>query len=136
MVVETTSRENTEGPFNFNNACAFPVSGVVVCLGNQRRAGTMTDLEKAANLWDEFFDALADSRFIEEKTDYVLEVLDSLKCDSEFLDRRLVARLWFIPTFLAWNKSRCVDNNADPQRYDEFTGKVIDILLAKLGSPE
>jgi hypothetical protein len=62
-------------------------------------------------------------------------LMDSLKTidlrKEPMIDRRLVSQLWFIPTFMSWQRERVAENNGDVQALDELTVRAADILLSE-----
>jgi hypothetical protein len=63
-------------------------------------------------------------------------VLERIKLPMESnIDRRLVALLWYIPTFLHWQKERVAEKGGNIVAFDQLTNHVQGIVEAILGIP-
>jgi len=56
--------------------------------------------------------------------------------DAPLIDRRLVSLVWFIPTFMVWQRPRVEEAGGDEGALEEAADRIADILLADVfGGP-
>src|SRR4051794_21548434 len=63
------------------------------------------------------------------------EKLDLIQLKGDAIDRRLVSLLWFIPTFMGYQRRRVVERGGDVAALDQAITEVADKLLDILGTP-
>lgn len=51
------------------------------------------------------------------------------------LQKRLVALMWYIPSFLTWQRIRVIQTGGDSDKYDKFVTSVHNALEDILGVP-
>jgi hypothetical protein len=63
-------------------------------------------------------------------------ILNSVEiADERLVQRRLVSLLWYIPTFMAWQRERVQESNGDVTRLDAAVTEVQNLLESVLGVP-
>jgi hypothetical protein len=63
-------------------------------------------------------------------------ILKSIKPATEVsIDRRLVALLWYMPSFLRWQKARIAEKGGDVVMFEHLTNQVQGIVEEILGVP-
>ena len=55
--------------------------------------------------------------------------------EDEPVERRLVSLLWYIPSFLGWQKQRIAKKGGDVADYEQITTQAMNIIEKKLGVP-
>jgi hypothetical protein len=55
--------------------------------------------------------------------------------DDELVPKRLLAQLWYLPSFLEWQKHRVAEFNGKTEAYDRFVTEVYNVLERVLGVP-
>jgi hypothetical protein len=65
-----------------------------------------------------------------------LALLQSINFDGQTLvPKRLVALLWYLPSFLAWQRERLEERGVDMTSYERFVVNVTNELESILGVP-
>jgi hypothetical protein len=65
-----------------------------------------------------------------------LSLLRSISIDdSDLVPKRLLSLLWYLPSFLEWQKERVADVGSDAEAYSRFVTEVHNILEDVLGFP-
>jgi hypothetical protein len=55
--------------------------------------------------------------------------------DDEPFERRLVSLLWYIPSFLGWQKQRIIEKGGDVADYEQMSAQAMNIIEEALGVP-
>jgi hypothetical protein len=87
--------------------------------------------------WDEdgFFENLRAGIFVESDALGFLSLLRSIEIDQELVPARLLALIWYIPSFLEWQRERVSEVGGDAVRYVRFINEVMNILEEVIGVP-
>lgn len=98
---------------------------------------TINKLEEA---WSEkgALGLLRRGKFDKESCEGFLKFLDALEFEhSNCINRRTVALMWYIPTFLEWQKERVlkVSGLEIAQDYTRYANQMMAVLETKLGTP-
>jgi hypothetical protein len=94
-------------------------------------------IDRLETEWDDqgFLGQLRQGQFDAEHAKNFLELLRSIIIsDDELLPKRLVALLWYIPSFLSWQTER-VQPNVNAKDYLQFCTDAHNILESVLGFP-
>lgn len=73
--------------------------------------------------------------FDHEGASRLLGLLERIELDDGPVDRRLVQLLWFMPTFIQWQKERFSREGQDIVPIDDLLIRTVEILEEKLGVP-
>ena len=93
------------------------------------------ELEEA---WDAdgFLGKVRTGCYVGSEGEKFLHLLRSIEMlPDECMPRRLVALLWYLPSFLGWQKPRIAEQGGDVQSYARFVTKVHNQLEELLGVP-
>lgn len=93
------------------------------------------ELETEWDLDNGFFGVLRSGIFSNEKYQRLLGLLRAVEIDGEFINRRLVSLLWYIPLFMSWQKERVLEADGDVQELESAINAISSILESKLGVP-
>lgn len=88
--------------------------------------------------WDEggFFEQIRNGNYDDSRANYIIDLICALETNGQdFLPRRLVALIWYIPIFLEWQVERVVEQGGDNIAFDNFRTKTLNILQNVLGIP-
>ncbi|NVK22405.1 MAG: hypothetical protein HWD86_07785 [Kangiellaceae bacterium] len=91
-------------------------------------------IESLEHEWEQdtgFFGLMRQGRLCGKGLSRVLTILDGISLDnSEYINRKLVEILWYIPTFMIWQKSRLISVNEQEfeSAITEITNRLEDIL--------
>lgn len=95
-------------------------------------------VQKLDATWDEngFFDHLRSGIFNVTEASGLLSILRSIDLrDQELVPARLLALIWYIPSFLEWQRGRVSENGGDVEAYDRFITDVTNTLEEVIGVP-
>jgi hypothetical protein len=95
-------------------------------------------IERLECEWDSggFFDHVRNGNYDPNKAQDILRILNSINTDEdEMLPKRLVALLWYLPSFLTWQSERVKERSQDGLAYDKFVNEVQNSLEQILGTP-
>jgi hypothetical protein len=95
-------------------------------------------VQKLDAAWDEngFFDHLRSGIFTASEASDYLEILRSINLhDQELVPTRLLALIWYIPSFLEWQRERVSENGGDVKGYARFITNVTNTLEDVIGVP-
>lgn len=85
---------------------------------------------------DGFFDRIRNGSYDARQAQDILKILRAIKVDeNEFLPKRLVTLLWYLPSFLGWQVERVVERGGDRATYQRFITEVHNALEEVLGTP-
>lgn len=85
---------------------------------------------------DGFFALLERGQFDQEGYERLLQLLDSIEVpDEPYLDRRFVEVVWFIPTFMRWQRDSWPVDAEDTKLLDAAIGIAEGRVRNILGSP-
>jgi hypothetical protein len=94
---------------------------------------------KLESFWSDesgVFWLLREGVFAVDKIEEVVFVLRAIDLGSdEFVSRRMVSMLWYMPTFMSWQQERVVENGGDADVYDRAMNSVLDEIQRILGVP-
>ncbi|WP_148293602.1 hypothetical protein [Azospirillum sp. B4] len=86
--------------------------------------------------FDGFLGRLRRGKFSPDEGDGFLEFIESIKIDdNECIPKRLVSLLWYLPSFLNWQRVRVVECGGDIDKFDGFITKTHNALEKILGIP-
>jgi hypothetical protein len=88
--------------------------------------------------WDVngFLDRLRGGVFQEPDAQRFLQLLRGIHiADDEQVPKRAVSMLWYLPTFLLWQRERVAERGSDLKAYDLFVTAVHNTLEEVLGVP-
>jgi hypothetical protein len=93
--------------------------------------------EYLENAWDDggFLDAVRRGQFVEKDSLSFIAALRSASIEEQTISKRLVSLLWYLPSFLDWQKARVAENGGDVESYQRFTTEVHNALEELLGVP-
>lgn len=95
-------------------------------------------IEQLGNEWDSdgFLGHVRIGRFPEKEAADFLKLLRSIDIDDNAeVPKRLLSLLWYLPTFLVWQRERVGEAGGDVNKYDHFITEVHNILEGALGVP-
>lgn len=102
----------------------------------------MKDFAKEISLldaeWDEsgFLGGVRLGIYNSDKAEKFLTMLRSLDIgETEFIPKRLMALLWYIPSFLSWQVERLSESGVDLSSYERFVNAVHNTLEEIIGTP-
>jgi hypothetical protein len=102
----------------------------------QSSESAICDLELAWSEPDGFLYHVRCGHFDQAKADQFLQLLSRIDLPEEApIERRLVSLLWYLPQFMTWQSERVRDSGTDPQRYQEYSAKVLSAVERLLGMP-
>lgn len=87
---------------------------------------------------DGVFGNLRQGYFDQEAGAKALELLHQVRAtldNDEFLPKRLVSLLWYIPSFLEWQTARVDEQGGDLRTYEKFVNALHNELENILGVP-
>lgn len=86
---------------------------------------------------DGFLYALRQGDYSADGADALLGLLRTFQIpgDVETLPRRFVALLWYLPSFLSWQRERVAERAGDLGHFDQFADSVRNELERILGVP-
>jgi hypothetical protein len=85
---------------------------------------------------DGFFDRLRNGNYDTGQAQEILKILRAIKVDEvEGLPKRMVALLWYLPSFLGWQVERVVETGGDRAAYERFITEIHKVLEEVLGTP-
>lgn len=88
--------------------------------------------------WDTngFFDRVRNGDYDAIYAQGVLKTLRAIDIsESDFLPKRLVALLWYLPSFLSWQVERVAEKGGDLTAYTMFITEIHNTLEEVLGTP-
>ncbi len=95
-------------------------------------------IERLDSEWDTngFFDRIRNGNYDARQAQDILEMLRAINIgEDESLPKRLVALLWYLPSFLAWQSERVAERGGDRVAYERFITDVRNALEEVLGTP-
>lgn len=95
-------------------------------------------IEQLEKEWDTsgFLGAIRDGQFVVKDSMNFLEILKSINLsNSDNVPKRLLSMLWYLPSYLQWQRERVSETGGDLEAYDRFITKVHNILEDALGVP-
>jgi hypothetical protein len=95
-------------------------------------------IDRLDSEWDTdgFFDRVRNGDYDATQAKEILEFLRAIDIDeNESLPKRLVALLWYLPSFLSWQSERIAERGGDSDAYKRFTTEVQNVLEDVLGTP-
>ena len=100
---------------------------------------TQTAIEQLNREWESQNGFLGKARyrtFDSDGLDRLIQTLESIDVeDKDYLDRRLVSLLWFIPIFLEWQKPSFREVEKETQSLDSAINRIMPLLYKILGIP-
>lgn len=85
---------------------------------------------------DGFFGRVRQGDFDDARAQAVLALLRGFRVEHEDLvPQRLVALLWYMPSFLEWQTERVEQRGGSRSGYERFTTEVMNALEEALGTP-
>lgn len=88
--------------------------------------------------WDVggFFSKVRDGIYDSKRAREILDMLRAIRIDETApFPRRLVALLWYLPSFLGWQSERIIEKGGDVADYAKFSAEVQNTLEELLGVP-
>jgi hypothetical protein len=88
--------------------------------------------------WDEngFFDHLRAGLFNPTEASDFMIVLRSINLDDqEMIPVRLLSLIWYMPSFLDWQRDRVAEKGGDADGYARFITEVMNVLEEVIGVP-
>ncbi|UCV00970.1 hypothetical protein [Acidovorax radicis] len=95
-------------------------------------------IEQLDSEWDTdgFFDRIRNGDYDAKQAQKILQILDAIDIGmDDLMPKRLVALLWYLPSFLGWQSDRVAERGGDRTAYAKFTVDVQNILEKMLGTP-
>jgi hypothetical protein len=85
---------------------------------------------------DGFFGRVRDGDFDQTRAQSVLAILRQLRVeDNDLVPQRLVALLWYLPSYLGWQTERVEQLGGSRSDYERFITEVMNALEDALGTP-
>jgi len=85
---------------------------------------------------DGFFGRVRDGDFDLTRAQNVLSILRQLRVqDDDLVPQRLVALLWYLPSYLGWQTERVEKLGGSRSDYERFITEVMNALEDALGTP-
>lgn len=89
--------------------------------------------------WEDggFLEQLRQGKFDQAGYERLLSTLTNLRLsdDEEYVHRRVVELLWFIPLFMSWQKERVEEKGGNIALYEEAFHAVLQHIYRILGTP-
>lgn len=98
----------------------------------------MNFIEELESAWDidGFLWHLRQGRFDTDEASRFLDLLKRIELPKdEPIPKRVVSLLWYLPSFLWWQRTRVAGNALDVGAYDRFSTEVHNTLEVILGTP-
>jgi len=95
-------------------------------------------IERLDAEWDTngFFDRVRNGSYDAKHAQDILKMLRAINIsEDELLPKRLVALLWYLPSFLGWQAERVAEKCGDRSAYEMFVTEVHNTLEEVLGTP-
>lgn len=95
-------------------------------------------IDKLDAAWDSenFLGQVRQGNFLSSDGQDFLALLNLLDIENEdVVPKRLVALLWYLPSFLSWQHRRVDEKGGDVNAFRQFTNEVQNVLEQKLGVP-
>lgn len=95
-------------------------------------------IQRLDSEWDTngFFDRVRNGGYDAKQAQAILRTLQAINIDDdEMLPKRLVALLWYLPSFLSWQTERIAEKGGDRAGYEKFMIDVHNVLEEVLGTP-
>lgn len=99
---------------------------------------TETLIQKLELNWDSngFLDSVRRGNFDSIAGQAFLDLLKGISIpDDELVPKRLLSLLWYLPSFLEWQKERIEEVSGRQTEYGHFVTEVQNVLEAVLGVP-
>jgi hypothetical protein len=99
---------------------------------------TQAAVQALEEAWDTdgFLGMVRTGHYVGIEGEKFLHLLRSMEVPSDVcIPRRLVALLWYLPSFLEWQKPRIAEEGGDVQSYARFVTEVHNHLEELLGVP-
>ena len=90
------------------------------------------------NAWDRdgFLGEVRTGHFSKEKGDAFLKALGKINIAEELdVPKRLLVLIWYLPSFLEWQKERISEKQGDTRAYEMFVTEVHNVLERVIGVP-
>lgn len=85
---------------------------------------------------DGFFDRVRNGDYDDTRAKDILRILRAIDLkEEELLPKRLVALLWYLPSFIGWQVERVIEKGGDSAAYQRFATEVFNTLEEVLGTP-
>jgi hypothetical protein len=88
--------------------------------------------------WDQggIMEQLRDGAFDADRAGKFLKMLEGIDLSEiEMIPKRLLALVWYLPSFLNWQVPRIIDKGGDVDAYRRFVTSVHNALEAAFGAP-
>jgi hypothetical protein len=88
--------------------------------------------------WDEggFFEKIRNGNYDSSRANYIIDLICSLETNGQdFLPKRLISLIWYIPIFLDWQVDRVTEQGGDTIAFDKFRTNILNKLQDALGVP-
>ena len=98
----------------------------------------MTLVDQLDGEWDTegFLGQLRTGTFVPEHAARFLAVLRGIEIpDEAMVPKRALSLLWYLPSFLAWQRERVAEQGGDIVAFDRFVTEVHNTLEEVLGVP-
>jgi hypothetical protein len=103
---------------------------------NEEQQGWINALEAAWTHPDGFLYKVRQGKYDANKGQEILADLSKIRLtDDEPVERRLVSLLWYIPSFLGWQKQRIIEKGGDVADYERMSAQAMNIIEEVLGVP-
>lgn len=86
---------------------------------------------------DGFLGRARDGNFDEQQAeDFIRQLADiQLSASDPVIDRRLVALIWYIPTFLSWQEERIAEKGGQASAFGQIVNRIHGMVEDILGVP-
>lgn len=98
----------------------------------------MTFVEELDAEWDAegFLGQLRVGKFLPESASRFLLLLQRIEIpDGAMVPKRALSLLWYLPSFLAWQRGRVIESGSNVTDFDHFVTEVHNTLENVLGVP-
>lgn len=96
----------------------------------------ISELEKAWDIPNGMFYRLRYyGDFDKIKFEEYIKLIKSIEIDEEYINKRLVSLLWYLPLFMGWQIDNLKGFNKDTKDLENAINKIISTLVDKLGVP-
>lgn len=95
-------------------------------------------IEWLENEWDAdgFLGKLRMGHFSATEGERFLSALRSIEIgQDELIPKRLISLIWYLPSFLEWQRERVVERGSDKYQYVQFVNSVVNALEDSIGVP-
>lgn len=94
-------------------------------------------IHELEQLWEQsgFFGQIRFGIFDEDHAERVIDLLSDLQLTGNYINRRIVSLIWYMPLFLEWNRERVVNAGGSDAEYRVVANRIQAVIEGILGLP-